>query len=158
MATYVEKFFLGTAQTVINTATDIAAGNFSGAPSATYDNTSDGSYPYAPNAIAMLEAPDWAAAPVQGTVVSLWGIVNNVDSTDDETQAPSGTGAGGAHFFGQWVISANDALQRRAIVIDVLGYTSIDFYIKNETAQNMNNDAGTSCVVKVSPLVRGLVG
>lgn len=158
MATYVEKFFLGTAQTVINTATDIAAGNFSGAPAATYDNTSDATYPYTPNALAMAEFPDWAAAPVQGTVVSLWGIVNNVDSTDDETQAPSGTANGGAHWFGQWVVGATDALVRRAIIIDVFGFTSIDFYIKNETAQNMNNDAGTSCVVKVQPLVRALVG
>lgn len=158
MATYAEKFFLGTAQTVINTATDIAAGNFSGAPAATYDNTSDGTYPYAPNALAMLEAPDWAAAPAERTVVSLWGIVNNVDGTDDETQAPSGTSSGGAHYFGSFVISANDALQRRAIVIDLFGFTSVDFYIKNETAQNMNNDGGTNCVLKVTPLVRAVVG
>jgi hypothetical protein len=157
MANYVEKFFLGTSQTVIDTAADVAAGNFS-VTTTTFDNTSDGAYPYAPNALAMAEFPDWAAAPVQGTVVSLWGIVNNVDGTDDETQAPSGTGNGGAHWFGQWVISANDALQRRAIVIDIFGFTSIDFYFKNETAQNMNNDAGTNAVVKITPLVRAVVG
>lgn len=149
------KHFIGTAQTVISTATDIAAGNFSGAPSSTYDNTSDAAYPYAPYALAMLEAPDWAAAPVAGTTVDLFGILKDIDGTDDETDAPSGTSAGGAHYFGSWYIAAADALQRRVIVINTLGYNLIDFYIRNGTAQNMNNDAGTSCVVKVSPLTTG---
>jgi hypothetical protein len=27
----------------------------------------------------------------------------------------------------------------------------VDFYIKNTTAQNMNNDAGTNAIVKVTP-------
>ena len=156
MADYKPKQFFGTAQTVINTTTDIAAGNFSGAPALTFDNTSDASVPYATHAVAMLEAPDWAAAPVAGTVVELWGIKNNVDGTDDETQAPSGTASGGAQPFGVWPISANDALQRRAIVIDLLGWTSIDFYIKNGTAQNMNNDGGTACVVTITPFVVGV--
>jgi hypothetical protein len=147
-----KRQYVGTAQTVINTATDIAASNFSGAPSATYDNTTDGSYPYAPYALAMLEAPDWAAAPVAGTTVDLYGVILNVDSTDDETDAPSGTSAGGAHWFGSWTIAAADALQRRQIVINMQGVLQVDFYIRNGTAQNMNNDGGTNCVVKVTPL------
>jgi hypothetical protein len=64
MANYPTKAFYGTAQTVINTSTDIAAGNFSGAPAATFDNTTDAAVPYAPLAVAMIELPDWAAAPV----------------------------------------------------------------------------------------------
>lgn len=149
------KYFIGSAQTVINSAVDIAAGNFGGAPSATYDNTSDATYPYAPYALAMLEAPDWAAAPVAGTTVDLFGILKDIDGTDDETDAPSGTSAGGAHYFGSWYIAAVDALQRRVIVINTLGYNLIDFYVRNGTAQNMNNDAGTNLVVKVSPLTTG---
>lgn len=147
-----KKHLFGSAQTVISTATDIAASNFSGAPSATYDNTSDGTYPAATKALAMGEFPDWAAAPAAGTTVDLYGVILNVDGTDDETDAPSGTAAGGAHYFGSFVIAAADALQRRAIVIDVTGYTAIDFYIRNGTAQNMNNDGGTSAVVKITPL------
>ena len=58
MADVPSKQFLGTAQTVINTTTDIAAGNFSGAPSATFDNTTDTAVPYAPYALAMAEFPD----------------------------------------------------------------------------------------------------
>jgi hypothetical protein len=47
MANYPQKQFFGTAQTVINTGTDIAANNFSGAPAATFDNTTDSAVPYA---------------------------------------------------------------------------------------------------------------
>ena len=154
MATAV-KMLYGTAQTVINTATDIAANNFSGAPSATFDNTTDSAVPYALFAEAMLEAPDWAAAPVAGTVVSLWGVLKDTDGTDDDTDAPSGTAAGGARFFGSWVIAAADALQRRTITISLNGCRLVDFYIHNGTAQNINNDAGTNCVVKITPFTVG---
>ena len=154
MATAV-KMLYGTAQTVINTATDIAASNFSGAPAATFDNTTDSAVPYALFAEAMLEAPDWAAAPVAGTVVSLWGVLKDTDGTDDDTDAPSGTASGGAKYFGSWIIAAADALQRRTITISLSGCRMVDFYILNSTAQNMNNDAGTNCVVKITPFTIG---
>lgn len=157
MSTITPKQIFGTPQTVINLATDIAAGNFSGAPAATYDNTTDGAVPYADYAVAMAEFPDWAAAPVAGTVVELWGVQKDVDGTDDDTDAPSGTANGGAMYFGAWVIAAVDALQRRTITISMLGIQKVDFYIKNGTAQNMNNDGGTSCVVKVTPFVVGAI-
>jgi hypothetical protein len=156
MADYITKQFRGTAQTVINTATDIAAGNFSGAPSATYDNTTDAAYPNALLAEAMIELPDWAAAPAAGTLVELWGVVLNTDGTDDDTDAPSGTSQGGARYFGAFPVAAADALQRRTIVINMEGVKQVDFYIKNGTAQNLNNDGGTSCVMKVTPLAYGI--
>jgi hypothetical protein len=156
VAVYFTRQYRGTAQTVINTATDIAASNFSGAPAATYDNTSDAAYQDALLAEAMIEMPDWGAAPAAGTIVELWGVVLNTDSTDDDTDAPSGTSAGGARYFGAWPVAAVDALQRRTIVISMEGIKQVDFYIKNGTAQNMNNDGGTSCVVKVTPLVYGI--
>lgn len=151
------KQFFGTAQTVINTSTDIAAGNFSGAPAASFDNTSDASVPLAPFAQAMIEMPDWAAAPAAGTVVELWGVLLNTDGTDDDTDAPSSTSSGGARYFGSWPVAAADALQRRTIDISLKGVNSaVDFYIKNGTAQNMNNDGGTSCVVKITPYTIGV--
>lgn len=154
MATAV-KMLYGTAQTVINTATDIAASNFSGSPAATFDNTTDSAVPYALFAEAMLEAPDWAAAPVAGTTVSLWGVLKDTDGTDDDTDAPSGTASGGAKFFGSWIIAAADALQRRTITINLNGVRLVDFYILNSTAQNMNNDGGTNAVVKITPFTVG---
>ena len=149
------RMFYGTAQTVINTAVDIAAGNF-GATTTTFDNTTDAAVPYALYAEAMMEAPDWAAAPVAGTVVELWGLLKDVDGTDDDTDAPSGTASGGARKFGEWVIAAADALQRRTITISLLGVRFVDFYTKNGTAQNMNNDGGTSHVVKITPFSIGV--
>jgi hypothetical protein len=156
MANYPTKAFYGTAQTVIDTATDIATNVFSGAPALTFDNTTDAAVPYAPLALAMAEFPDWAAAPVAGTVVELWGVLKDVDGTDDDTDAPSGAASGGARFFGAWVIAAADALQRRTIVISLEGVQQVDFYIKNGTAQNMNNDGGTNCVVKITPFAYGI--
>lgn len=156
MANYPQKQFFGTAQTVINSATDIAAGNFSGAPAATFDNTTDAAVPYAEWAVAMAEFPDWAAAPVFGTSVELWGVLKDVDGTDDDTDAPATTVSGGARYFGSWIIAAVDALQRRTITISLLGCQFVDFYIKNGTAQNMNNDGGTSVVVKVTPMSLGI--
>lgn len=155
MATAVKMIYSASPQTVINTSTDIAAGNFSGAPAATFDNTTDSNVPYALFAEAMLEAPDWAAAPVAGTAVSLWGVLKDTDGTDDDTDAPSGTAAGGARFFGSWIIAAADALQRRTITISLKGCRLVDFYTKNETAQNMNNDGGTNHVVKITPFTVG---
>jgi hypothetical protein len=157
MASYPTRFFLGTTTTtVISTATDIASNNFSGAPAATYDNTTDATLPYATHALAMGEFPDWAAAPVAGTLVELWGVLLNTDGTDDDTDAPATTASGGARYFGAWVIAAADALQRRTIVIDMTGVEQVDFYIRNGTAQNMNNDGGTSAVVKIRPLAYGV--
>ena len=156
MATVPVRQFYGTTQTVINTSTDIAAGNFSGAPAATFDNTSDAAVPYALYAEAMLEAPDWAAAPAVGTVVSLWGVLKDTDGTEDDTDAPSGSSSGGARFFGAWPIAAADALQRRTMPISLHGCRFVDFYIQNGTAQNMNNDAGTNCVVKITPFTDGV--
>jgi hypothetical protein len=81
-----------------------------------------------------------------------------VDGTDDDTDAPSGTASGGARFLGAWVIAAADALQRRTIVISLAGFGAGGFvpYVKNGTAQNMNNDAGTNMVVKITPFTPGI--
>ena len=104
----------------------------------------------------MAEFPDWAAAPVAGTTIDLYGVLIDTDGTDDDTDAPSGTANGGARYFGSWIIAAADALQRRTITINLEGVQKVDFYIKNSTAQNMNNDGGTSCIVKVTPLAYGV--
>jgi hypothetical protein len=157
VANYPQRQFYGTPQTVIDLATDIAAGNFSGAPAATYDNTSDAAVPHAEYAKVMAEFPDWGGIPVQGTAVELWGVLKDVDGTDDDTDAPATTVTGGARYFGSFIIAAADALQRRTITISMVGVEKVDFYLRNGTAQNMNNDGGTNCVVKVTPLAFGIV-
>lgn len=148
------KQFFGTAQTVIDTPVDVAAGNFS-ATTTIFDNTNDASVPYATHGKAVALFPDWAAAPVAGTLVELWGLLQDVDSNSDDTQAPSGTASGGARYFGAFIISADDALQRRTITISLLGVEKCSFYFKNASAQNINNDAGTNAIVKITPFVIG---
>ncbi len=156
VATLTYRQVWGTAQTVINSSVDIAAGNFSGAPAAEFNNTNDTAVPYARWAKAMGEFPDWAAAPVAGTTIDLYGVLKDVDGTDDDTDAPASTAAGGARYFGSWIVAAADALQRRTITIDLLGVEKCDFYVKNGTAQNMNNDTGTNVVVKITPFSMGI--
>lgn len=150
------KWYLGTTTTTaINTTTDIANGDFSGAPAATFDNTNDATLPYASHAKVVAQFPDWAAAPTANSYVELWGVLKDVDGTSDDTDAPSGANANGARYFDAFRLDDVDALQRRTLIIDVFGMEKIDFYIKNGSGQNMNNDAGTSCVVKVTPLAFG---
>lgn len=156
MATnYPEKAFYGTAQTVINTATDTTAGNFSGTTTV-YDNTNDAAVPYARWAKAVIAVADWGAAPAAGTVIELWGVLQDVDSTSDDTDAPATTVVGGARYFGCWVVAGVDALQRRTITIDMNGVEKCSFYVKNGTAQTMTN-SGTNLTVKVTPFAYGIV-
>ncbi len=153
---YPVKFFLGTAQTCINTSTNTSAGNFTGAPAATYDNTTDTAYPYATEAVATVQLPAWGGAPAAGTLIELWGVVQNVDGASDDTDAPATTSSGGARYFGAFTVAAANALQRRTIVIDMRGVKQVDFYLKNGTAQTLTNNGGTNCTLKVTPMAQGL--
>jgi len=156
MADYKPKQFFGTAQTVFNyTTADITAANFS--PAGTdFDNTSDASVPYATNAMCMLEC-DYASAPAFGTVVELWGLMLNIDGTDNATDAPATTASNGANFLGSWTLDDTTTLQRRWMVIDLEGITGFTPYVKNGSATSMDCDGGTSgLVVKITPFVVGI--
>lgn len=150
------KMVFGTPQTVLNTATDIASGNFSGAPTE-FNNTNDAVVPYAPYARAVLQAPDWGAAPTANSAITLWAIQKDVDGTSDCTGAPSGTAVNGATLVGSFKLYATDELQRRAIIISLLGVSKIDYYLRNDSGQNMNNDAGTNCTLIITPFTLGPV-
>lgn len=154
MADHIEKAFFGSVQTVINSATDIAAGAFGGA--GTDFTNDDAAVPNAFEAEAMIEMPDWAAAPAAGAPVQLWGLPINVDGTDDVTDAPSGAAPGGAVPLCTFILAAADALQRRWVPFSLehvmTGFTP---YVFNGSAQNMNNDGGTNLVVKIRARSRG---
>jgi hypothetical protein len=155
MADVPTKQIFGTAQTVFDSSTDIAAGNFSAAGT-TFDNTSDGAVPYAQYGRVMIEMPDWGAAPAAGAFVALYGVPIDIDGTDDDTDAPSGTAANGAIFLCSFPVAAADALQRRTRIIDLTGITKFAPYIFNGTTQNMNNDGGTNMIVKITPFSLGV--
>jgi hypothetical protein len=150
MAGGVKQVF-GTAQTVFDSNTDIASTNFSAA-STEFDNTSDAAYPYAPLALVMAEFPDWAAAPTDLSTVDLHMVRSEVDGTDDDTTTPATTDTEGAEYCGSFVLNNDDELQRKTIVISLLGVKKCKFYVKNNSGQNMNNDGGTNLIVKVTPV------
>lgn len=146
----------GSVQTLISSTTDIASGNF-GAGGTAFDNQVDSAVPYATHALATIQMPDWGAAPAAGVVVELWGVLQDTDGTDDDTDAPSGTAANGARFFGAFPVAATDALQRRTVVISLEGVKKgFVPYLKNGSAQNMNNDGGTPLTLKVTPFSYGV--
>ncbi len=144
------KMVFGTAQTVFDSSTDIASTNFSAA-STEFDNTSDAAYPYAPLAQVMAEFPDWAAAPTDLSTVDLYMVRSEVDGTDDDTTTPATTDTEGAEYCGSFVLNNDDELQRKTIVISLVGVKKCKFYVKNNSGQNMNNDGGTNFVMKVTP-------
>jgi hypothetical protein len=149
MAGAVKQVF-GTAQTVFDSSTDIASTNFSAASTA-FDNTSDAAYPYAPLAVVMAEFPDWGAAPTDLSTIDLYMVRQDVDSTDDDTTTPATTDTEGAEYCGSFVLNNDDELQRKTIVISLIGIKKCLFYVKNNSGQNMNNDGGTNFVMKVTP-------
>lgn len=154
MADYPEKALYGTAQTVIDTASNVTAGNFS-ATTTIFDNTSDAAVPYARWGVATLFVNDWGGVPTAGGTVDLYGVLQDVDSTSDDTDAPSGSTVGGAKYFGSWVIAGADAAQRRTIVIDMLGVKKCSFYYKNATTQTATN-TGANSTVKITPVAYGI--
>jgi hypothetical protein len=156
MADVKTKQFFGTAQTVFSyTTADITAANFS--PAGTdFDNTSDASVPYATHAMCMLEC-DYASAPTVGQAVELWGLMLNIDGTDDATDAPATTASNGANFLGVWMLDDTTTIQRRWMVISLEGITGFTPYVKNGSATAMDCDGGTSgLVVKITPFTYGV--
>jgi len=154
MADYHEKALYGTAQTVIDTASNVSAGNFS-ATTTIFDNTSDAAVPYARWGVATLFINDWGGVPTAGGTVDLYGVLQDVDSTSDDTDAPATTVVGGARYFGSWIIAGVDAAQRRTITIDLLGVKKCSFYYKNGTSQTATN-TGANSTVKITPLAYGV--
>ena len=82
-------------------------------------------------------------------------MLQDVDSTSDDTDAPATTVVGGAKYFGSWVIAGVDAAQRRTIVIDLLGVKKCSFYYKNATSQTATN-TGANSTVKITPFSYGV--
>ena len=149
MADVPVKWKIGTPQTLINSSTDVANNNFSAAGTAFTNN--DSNVPMAQEALYMLIAPDFGGTPAAGAAIEVWAVHQNVDSTDDETDAPSGTAQGGAIFLVSIPIAPTDALQRRERR-GPLPLRDWVPYLRNLTGQNLNNDGGTNCVLKVTPI------
>jgi hypothetical protein len=154
MADVKTKQFFGTAQTLMAITTDTAAGDFTAAGTA-FDNTSDAAVPYATHAVATL---DFAMAVDTTTLypqIELWGVRQNVVGAADDTDAPNGTARKGAFCLGSWTVSSGTSPQKRSIVIDLAGITNFLPYIRNGSAQALNNDA-TTLALNITPFCYGV--
>lgn len=152
MADYVTKQFFGTAQTVYNSASAIAASNFSAAGSE-FDNTTDAVVPFATHATAVLSVSFGATAPTAGTVIELWELSNDVDGATDETDPPSGTSSNGARFMGAFVLAAAaNSTQVREIVISLEGLRKFVPYLKNGAQVTT---AASTATLKITPFSYG---
>ena len=150
MTDYVTKQFFGTAQTLFNASTtNISASNFSAAGTQ-FDNTTDAAVPYATHAVAALTI-QMAATPAAGHVIELWGLMQDIDGTTDETPAPATTASNGAHFLGAFVLAATTDQQIGGIVISLEGVRKFVPYIKNG-ATVATNVGSSGLTLKVTPL------
>jgi hypothetical protein len=156
MADYPARWFKGTAQTIINTTGSMAASNFTTASGTLFATTATTDVQWAPYGLATLYVNEFLAAPTSGAVISLYGVLNNVDGTSDDTNLPSGTtGQATPRFFGSFPMAASTAAQRRTIVIDLLGVQDCDFYCYNGTAQTWSSSAANS-TLKITPFSIGV--
>lgn len=157
MADYITKQFFGTAVEIANITTDVGVSNYSAA-SNVFDNTTDATVPYAPLAVMTARIPDFAAAPVAGTLIEIWGVIQDTMGTNDDglDETATNTVVPGARYFGSWSLTAADQLQQRTTVVDLTGIKKIKFHFKNGTAQNLNNDGANSLLVNITPLSYGV--
>jgi hypothetical protein len=148
----------GSTVTVIDSvATTLATNVISSAVTPTTFANTDAVVPNAPFANATLSVPDWTGAPTAGTSMELWGLLKDVDGTDDDDPAPTTSTFGGMRYFGSWPMAAVDALQRRTIVISLAGINNgigVDFYIGSN---GLGVTANAPFKVKITPWTYGVV-
>lgn len=142
----VTKMVFGSATTVIDLTADLTNNNVGGG-SALLDNSST----LYPLAIAVFNNPGtFGAAPTDKSTVNLYAVLQDVDSTSDDTAAPTGTDLESARFMGAFPIYDTDEEQRVTIVISLEGIQKAYFYIENKTGQTITG-SGSHIYVKVTP-------
>lgn len=132
--------------TVIDLTADLTNGNIGGG-SALLDNSTE-LYPYAR---AVFDCPGtFAAAPTNNSTVGLYAVLQDVDSTDDDTAAPTGTDLESARYMGVFPIYDTDEEQRATINISLEGIKKAYFYIINNSGQTIAG-TGSHIYVKITP-------
>lgn len=151
------KMVFGSPTTVISHAATLAnaANTYSGLTGCTMtqlDNSTN-LYPYA---LAVLGIPDtFAAAPTAGGTVELWMTLDDIDGTSDETPAPGAADISNlAKYVGQWIVDDQDVAQIKPITISLHGVQKAQFYIKNNTGQQISYSSNPT-TVKVTPFTYG---
>ena len=148
-----KMLFSTTTTTVIDLTADLTNNNVGGG-SALLDNSTE-LYPYA---VAVFNNPGtFAAAPTNNSTVNLYAVLQDVDSTSDDTAAPSSTDVESAEFLGAFPIYDTDEEQRKTIIISLHGIRKAYFYIENKTGQTITG-SGSHIYVKITPFTDEAAG
>lgn len=140
------KMVFGSATTVVDLTADLT-NNSVGGGSALLDN-STALYPYA---VAVFNSPGtFASAPIDKSVVNLYAVLQDTDSTSDDTSAPTGSDIESARYMGSFPIYDTDEEQRVTINISLEGIRKAYFYIENKTGVTITGNS-SHIYVKVTP-------
>jgi len=146
MANELKQVFSGTTTAVIDLTADLTNNSVAGGTTL-LDNSTE-LYPYAR---AMFNNPGtFGAAPTNLSTVNLYAVVQDTDSTSDDTATPTSSDVESARFMGAFTIYDTDEEQRVSINISLEGIQKAYFYIENKTGQTIT---GTSShiYVKITP-------
>lgn len=147
------KMVFGSATTVISHAATLAnaANTYSGLAGCTMMQLDNSTTLY-PWARAVLNITDtFAAAPTAGGTVDLYMSQDDVDGTTDETPLPAATDILYlAKYVGSFIVDNQDVATVKAITISLEGVQKAQFYILNNTGQQISY-ASTATTVKVTP-------
>jgi hypothetical protein len=146
MANDLIQKFSATTTTVIDLTADLTNGNVGGG-SALLDNSTE----LYPHAVAVFNNPGtFGAAPTNNSTVNLYAVLQDVDSTSDDTAAPTGTDVESARFMGAFPIYDTDEEQRVSIDISLMGIKKAYFYIENKCGQTITGSA-SHIYVNITP-------
>jgi len=146
MANELKQVFSATTTTVIDLTADLTNNSVAGGTTL-LDNSTE-LYPYA---IAVFNNPGtFGAAPTNLSTVNLYAVLQDVDSTSDDTATPTSSDVESARFMGAFLIYDTDEEQRVSINISLEGIKKAYFYIENKTGQTITG-TGSHIYVKVTP-------
>jgi hypothetical protein len=147
------KQVYGSPTTVISHAATLAsaANTYSGLSGCTMTQLDNSTLDY-PYARAVLGIPDtFAAAPTAGGTVDLYMSMDDIDGTSDETALPGATDVDYlAKLVGSFVVDNQDVAFIKPIVISLLGVEKAQFYIKNNSGQQISYSSNPT-TVKITP-------
>jgi hypothetical protein len=146
MAGEAQLKFAAASTTVIDLTSDLTSNSVAGG-TAMLDNSTD-KYP---RALATFNNPGtFGAAPTNLSVVNLFMVRQDVDSTSDDTSTPTGSDVESSEWVGAFPLYDTDEEQRVTIDVDLRGALKAHFYIENKSGVTITGSA-SHIYVKITP-------
>jgi hypothetical protein len=105
----------------------------------------------------VLNIAGFGGTPAAGNTVEVWALPYDIDGTTDDTNAPSGTAAGGGRYLGKVDIAASSSGQVHTVDVFVGGFAAasalLEIYLFNRTSQTLT---GSGTTVKMTPFTYGI--